>query len=179
MKDLVSVERIEDSIFQIRGKRVMLDIDLARLYRVPTKVLNQAIKRNMKRFPGDFMFRLTEIEKREVVTNCDHLGTLKFSPYFPYAFTEQGVAMLSSVLNSERAIRVNIAIMRAFVRMREILLTHKDLAAKITALELKYKNHDIRLSEYDKHIMAIFEAIKKLMAPPPEKPRRMIGFKQE
>jgi len=97
----------------------------------------------------------------------------------PYAFTEQGVAMLSSVLNSERAIQVNIAIMRAFVRMREILLTHKDLAAKITALELKYKNHDMRLLEYDKHIMAIFETIKKLMAPPPEKPRRMIGFKQE
>jgi len=99
--------------------------------------------------------------------------------YLPYAFTEQGVAMLSSVLNSERAIEVNIAIMRAFVRLREILLTHKDLAAKIAALELKYKNHDMRFSEYDKHIMAIFEAIKKLMAPPPEKPRRMIGFKQE
>ena len=98
--------------------------------------------------------------------------------YLPYAFTEQGVAMLSSVLNSERAIEVNIAIMRAFVRLREILLTHKDLAAKIAALESKYKNHDMRLSEYDKHLVAIFEAIKKLMAPPPEKSRRIIGFKQ-
>jgi ORF6N domain len=92
--------------------------------------------------------------------------------YLPYAFTEQGVAMLSSVLNSERAIEVNIAIMRAFVRLREILLTHKDLASKIAALELKYKNHDMRFSEYDRHIMAIFEAIKKLMSPPPEPPKR-------
>jgi len=103
----------------------------------------------------------------------------KHTKYLPYAFTEQGVAMLSSVLNSKHAIQVNIAIMRAFVRLRGILLTHKDLAAKITALELKYKNHDMRLSEYDRHIATIFEAIRQLMAPPPEKPRRMIGFKQE
>jgi len=99
--------------------------------------------------------------------------------YEPYAFTEQGVAMLSSVLNSKRAIQVNTAIMRAFVRLREILLTHKDLAAKIAALELKYKNHDMKFSEYDKHITAIFEAIRQLMAPPPEKPKRRIGFRME
>ena len=96
--------------------------------------------------------------------------------YLPYVFTEQGVAMLSSVLNSERAIEVNIAIMRAFVRMRDILLTNKDLAVKIEALELKYKNHDIKISEYDKHIAAIFEAIRQLMEPPPEPSKRRIGF---
>ena len=96
--------------------------------------------------------------------------------YLPYVFTEQGVVMLSSVINSERAIMVNIAIMRAFVRLREILLTHKDLAVKIEALELKYKNHDMKLSEYDAHIEAIFEAIKQLMVPPAEKPKPRIGF---
>jgi hypothetical protein len=133
----------------------------------------------MKRFPNDFMFQLSneeyEILKSQIAISSWG-GARRANPY---AFTEQGVAMLSSVLNSERAIEVNIAIMRAFVRLREILLTHKDLAAKIAALELKYKNHDMRLSEYNKHITAIFEAIKKLMTPPPEKPRRMIGFKQE
>ena len=147
---------------------------------VRTKNLNKAIKRNMERFPEDFMFQLT----------LDEFDALRFQfgtskkgrggrRYLPFVFTEQGVAMLSSVLQSRRAVRVNIAIMRAFVRLRDILLKHKDLAAKIEALELKYKNHDMRFSEYGKHIMAIFEAIKKLMAPPPEKPRRIIGFKQE
>jgi hypothetical protein len=108
MPNIVPVERIENKIFQIRGKRVMLDRDLAELYDVSTKALNQAVKRNLKRFPEDFMFRLTAVEKHEVVTNCDHLKVLKFSPQLPYAFTEQGVAMLSSVLGSERAIMVNI-----------------------------------------------------------------------
>ena len=122
------------------------------------------------------MFQVTKEENLRLQFATSSYGGRR---YLPYVFTEQGVAMLSSVLNSERAIEVNIAIMRAFVRLREILLTHKDLAAKIAALELKYKNHDMRFSEYDKHITAIFEAIKKLMAPPPEKSRRMIGFKQE
>ena len=110
MKSLITQEAIENRIFQIRGKNIMLDMDLARLYQVPTKVLNQAVKRNMKRFPSDFIFKLTETETKEVVTDCDHLGSLKFSPYFPYAFTEQGVAMLSSVLNSKRAILVNLIV---------------------------------------------------------------------
>jgi len=122
------------------------------------------------------MFQVTKEENLRLQFATSSYGGRR---YLPYVFTEQGVAMLSSVLNSERAIEVNITIMRAFVRLREILLTHKDLAIKIAALELKYKNHDMKLSEYDKHIAAIFEAIKKLMAPPPEKPRRMIGFKQE
>src|SRR3972149_8476390 len=138
MKALIPAEVIERKIFLIRGHKVMLDRDLAELYGVPTKVLNQAVKRNIKRFPGDFMFQLTQIEKDEVVTNCDHLRALRFSPQLPYAFTEQGVAMLSSVLNSERAILVNIQIMRAFTKLREILLTHKDLAKKIAEMEKKY-----------------------------------------
>lgn len=178
MKNLIPQEVIENKIYLIRGQKVMLSPHLAKLYGVEAKVLIQAVKRNIERFPGDFMFQLTEDEykilKSQIVTSS--WGGIRRAN--PYAFTEQGVAMLSSVLNSKRAIQVNIAIMRAFVRLRDILLTHKDLAAKITALELKYKNYDMRLSEYDKHIAAIFEAIKKLMAPQ-EKPRRMIGFKQE
>jgi phage regulator Rha-like protein len=177
MKDLIPQEVIENKIYLIRGQRVMLDRDLAKLYGVPTKRLKEQVKRNIRRFPEDFMLELT-MQELEILRSQIATSSWGGERYLPYAFTEQGVAMLSSVLNSERAIEVNIAIMRAFVRMREILLTHKDLAAKIAALELKYKNHDMRFSEYDKHITAIFEAIKKLMAPPPEKPRRMIGFKQ-
>lgn len=143
----------------------MLDKDLARLYGVPTKVLNQAVKRNIKRFPEDFMFRLTRIEKEEVVTICDHLTSLKFSSQLPYAFTEQGVAMLSSVLHSERAIQVNIAVMRAFVKLRQILSTHKELAYKLSELEKRIEKHD-------EEIKAIFDAIRQLMKPLPEKPKR-------
>ena len=148
----------------------MLDRDLAKLYGVSTKALNQAVKRNIKRFPADFMFELTISEKERVVTNCDHLRALKFSYQLPYAFIEQGVAMLSSVLNSERAIQVNILIMRAFTKLREILLTHKELAVKIDVLEKKY-------AEHDETIKGIFEAIKQLLEPPPEKEKRIIGFK--
>lgn len=168
MGNTMSVEVIASRILEIRDKKVMLDMDLARLYGVSTKVLNQAVKRNLKRFPEDFMFRLTEIEKAEVVTNCDHLKSLKFSPQLPYAFTEQGVAMLSSALNSDRAIMVNIQIMRAFVKLKVILLTHKELANKLNDLEKKVTRHDAE-------IQAIFEAIRQLMAPP-KKPRRTIGF---
>jgi len=178
MKDLIPQEVIERKIYLIRGKKVMLDRDLAKLYGVPTRRLKEQVKRNMKRFPEDFMFELT-MEELEILRSQIATSRWGGERYLPYVFMEQGVAMLSSVLNSERAIEVNIAIMRTFVRLREILLKHKDLAAKIAALELKYKNHDMRFSEYDKHIIAIFEAIKKLMAPPPEKPRRIIGFKRE
>ncbi len=177
MKDSILQEVIKNKIYLIRGHKVMLDRELAKLYGVPTKRLKEQVRRNINRFPADFMLELT-IQELEYLRSQFATSSWGGERYLPYAFTEQGVAMLSSVLNSERAIEVNIAIMRAFVRLREILLTHKDLAAKITALELRYKNHDMRLAEYDKHIMAIFEAIKKLMAPPPEKPRRIIGFKQ-
>jgi len=176
VKHLIPQKIIERKIYLVRGRNVMLDKDLAGLYGVETKNLNLQVKRNIKRFPRDFMFQVTKEENLRLQFATSSYGGRR---YLPYVFTEQGVAMLSSVLNSERAIEVNITIMRAFVRLREILLTHKDLAIKIAALELKYKNHDMKLSEYDKHIAAIFEAIKKLMAPPPEKPRRMIGFKQE
>lgn len=176
MKDLIPREVIENKIYLIRGRKVMLDSDLAGLYGVETKNLNLQVKRNMRRFPEDFMFQLDKEETLRLQNATSKRGGRR---YLPYVFTEQGVAMLSSILNSERAIEVNIAIMRAFVRLREILLTHKDLAVKIAALELKYKNHDMRLSEYDKHITVIFEAIKKLMAPLPEPPKRRIGFRQE
>lgn len=169
MKEFLSVGGIGSRILQIRGKGVMLDTDLSILYQVPTKILNQAVRRNIKRFPKDFMFELTMTEKTKVVTNCDHLHNLKFSPYLPLAFTEQGIAMLSSVLNSERAILVNIQIMRAFVSLRRMAITYTALKRKINDMENKY----------DDQFSMVFEAIKKLLEPPPEKPRRYIGFKEE
>ncbi|MDP2927339.1 MAG: ORF6N domain-containing protein [Candidatus Omnitrophota bacterium] len=169
MSKAIATEVIATRIFEIRSRKVMLDYDLAKLYGVSTKVLNQAVKRNARRFPGDFMFRLTEKEKEEVVTNCDHLRFLRFSYQLPYVFTEQGVAMLSSVLSSERAIQVNILIMRAFTKLREILLTHKELAVKIEALERKY-------AEHDQTIKSIFGAIKQLLEPSPVKEKKIIGF---
>lgn len=165
----VSEKFIEQKIFLIRGQRVMLDKDLAELYGVSTKRLNEQVRRNIKRFPSDFMFQLN---KEEAAWVRSHFATLKKGGhfrYFPYAFTEQGVAMLSSVLNSERAIEVNIAIMRAFVRLREFLATHKELAAKLGELESKVGKHD-------QEIKVIFEAIRQLMTPPPEKPKPKIGF---
>jgi hypothetical protein len=147
----------------------MLDGDIANLYGVSTKVLNQAVKRNGQRFPGDFIFQLTEMEKNRLVTNCDRFKRLKYSSALPYAFTEQGVAMLSSALRSSRAIKVNIEIMRAFVRLRQMLSTHKSLEKKLTELELRMQNHDGQ-------IQVIFEAIRQLMAAP-ETRRKKIGFK--
>jgi hypothetical protein len=148
----------------------MLDRDLAELYSVSTKVLNQAVKRNLKRFPEDFMFKLTAVEKREVVTNCDHLKVLKFSRHLPYAFTEQGVAMLSSVLGSERAIMVNIQIMRAFISLRRIGLTYVELRRKIEAMEKKY----------DGQFKVVFRALKELLEPSPvEEKRKKIGVHKD
>jgi len=167
--NLIPEEIIEQKIYLIRGHKVMLSNHLAALYQVEPKRLIQAVKRNKERFPDDFMFQLTDEEfqnlKSQIVTSS--WGGFRRST--PYAFTEQGVAMLSSVLRSERAIRVNIAIMRAFVKLREILSTHKDLAQKLNELEQKIARHD-------DEITAIFDAIHQLMAPPPAKPRRRIGF---
>lgn len=168
MVNAVSVEVIATKILEIRGKKVMLDRDLAELYGVATKVLNQSVKRNIKRFPGDFMFQLSKDETKELVTICDRFKSIKHSTALPYVFTEQGIAMLSSVLNSNRAIMVNIQIMRAFVKLKELLLTHKDLALKIEELEKKYAGHDEKIQK-------IFEAIRQLMLPP-EEPKRVIGF---
>ena len=140
----------------------MLDQDLANLYQVTTKALNQAVKRNLRRFPEDFMFRLTSLEKNEVVTNCDHLKVLKFSPQLPYAFTELGVAMLSSILNSERAVQSNIQIMRTFVRLKEAILSYRDLQLKIEEIEKKY----------DKQFLVVFKAIKLLLEKPKDGPSK-------
>ncbi len=147
----------------------MLDKDLAELYGVKTKRLNEQVKRNSRRFPGDFMFQLTKEEKEELVANCDRFKALKHSAINPYAFTEQGVAMLSSVLKSDRAIQVNVQIMSVFTRLRQMLATHKELAHKLNELEQKIVQHD-------EEIATIFEAIRHLMAPP-ENPIKQIGFK--
>lgn len=170
--DLIPVERIEKSILLIRGQKVILDKDLATLYDVTTREVNQAVKRNLQRFPGDFVFQLTAEEfdqlliSQIVISKTGRGG----SRHLPYAFTEQGVAMLSSVLKSETAIGVNIAIMRAFVRLREILSSHKDLARKLDDLEKKY----------DHQFAVVFDAIRQLMAPPPEpEKKRRIGFRRE
>lgn len=165
---LVPVERIERAIFLIRGHKVMLDSDLASLYEVPVKVLNQAIKRNASRFPEDFMFRLAPFEVRRLrsqfVTTKPQRGGRRTAPY---AFTEQGVAMLSSVLRSRRAILVNIEIMRAFVRLRRLLASHVELARKLDALEKRY----------DAQFKVVFDAIRELMEPPTVGSRR-IGFRK-
>ena len=150
----------------------MLSMDLARLYGVPTMRLNEQVKRNIKRFPDDFMFQLSNAEYKILKSQIAISSWGGARRATPYAFTEQGVAMLSSVLNSERAIHVNIAIMRAFVKLRQILSTHKELTHKLEELERKTEKHDVE-------IQSIFETIRQLMAPPPEKPRRMIGFKPQ
>lgn len=165
MRTLVPIGRIDRSILIIRGQKVMLDADLGDLYGVPTKVLNQAVKRNKERFPDDFMFRLNKQEKEEVVTNRDHLRRLKFSPTMPYAFTEHGALMLASVLNSPVAIRVSIEVVRAFIRLRGAVMSYKELARKVEALEQKY----------DSQFKVVFDAIRKLMEPV-EQPKPRIGF---
>ena len=168
INELIPFEVITRKILIIRGQKVMIDTDIAKLYGVPTKVLNQAVKRNLERFPLDFMFELTSEEKEEVVTNCDHLKKLKFSPNFPKAFTEHGALMLASILNSAKAVEASVYVVRAFVRLREVLASHKDLAQKLKELENKYEGHDEQIRE-------IIEAINQLLLPP-EKPKPPIGF---
>src|SRR6266480_1133573 len=182
-KEIVPADQIASRIRNFRGEKVLLDFDLAALYGVETRVLNQAVKRNADRFPSDFMFQLsveeTEMISQRVTSSAGQTvsdsSQIVMSPgkhrgkrYRPYAFTEQGVAMLSSALNSERAIKVNIAIMRAFVKLRQILDTNRELARKFSELEK-------RVGKHDDEIAAILEAIRQLMAPP-EKPQREIGF---
>ena len=169
MKELIPEERIEQRIFVIRGQKVMLDRDLAKLYGVTTGNLNKAVKRNLERFPEDFMFQLTKDEENSLSFQFGSLKRGRHSKYLPYVFTEQGVAMLSSVLRSKRAIQVNIAIMRVFVRIKEIISTHKELAHRLAELEK-------RMEKKDEEIHAIFEAIRQLMKPLPVKPKRRIGF---
>jgi hypothetical protein len=163
---LVPLERIEKSIYFLRGQKVMLDRDLAELYGVETRVLNQAVRRNIRRFPDDFLLQLSRDEIRDLSQFVTSPG-FKHAPKV-FAFTEQGVAMLSSVLNSDRAIEVNIQIMRAFVKLREMVASHKDLAVKLEELEKKY----------DQQFAVVFEAIRQMMAPE-EKGRKSIGFRVE
>ena len=165
MKALIPLEVIERRILLIRGQKVMLSAHLAELYDVETRVLNQAVKRNISRFPEDFMFQLNTSDAEQVVSQNVIPHKKYFGGSLPYAFTEQGVAMLSSVLNSERAIKVNIEIMRAFVRLRQILASNKELAKKLDELEKKY----------DAQFRVVFEAIRELMKPPESK-KRPIGF---
>ena len=186
---IIPVERIERAILLVRGQKVMLDSDLAALYGVPAKALNRAVTRNRTRFPDDFMFQLTAEEFRHlrcqsgtsnlVTPPLDSQTVTDFRSqsvtskkgrggrrYRPYAFTEQGVAMLSSVLRSERAVQVNISVMRAFVRLREILVSHADLARKLDELEARY----------DAQFKVVFDALRELTTPPEADPRRRIGF---
>ena len=169
MSKLILVpEGIESKIYFVRGFKVLLDEDLAKMYQVPTKRLNEQMKRNIKRFPKDFMFQLT-IEELENLRSQFATSSFGGRRYLPYAFTEQGVAMLSSVLNSEKAIFVNIEIMRAFVRLRKMILQNKELAKKIEELEGKYEKHD-------KDIQSIFNAIHKILTIE-QKPKRKVGFR--
>lgn len=163
---LMPTERIEQTILQIRGQKVMLDSDLAELSRVQTKVLNQAVKRNLDRFPEDFMFQLTPTEKDEVVTNCDHQQNLKFSSVTPHAFTEHGAVMVATVLNTPRAVEVSLAVVRAFVKLREMVASHKELAEKLNAMEQKY----------DEQFRVVFDAIRQLMSADAVE-KESIGFK--
>jgi ATP-dependent Clp protease ATP-binding subunit ClpA len=187
-RTLVSIEGIANAILLVRGQRAMLDTDLAGLYGVSTKVLNQAVKRNLDRFPDDFMFQLGWQEASDLRSQTaasselsdqgprSQSVTLKRGTnikYRPRVFTEQGVAMLSSVLRSPRAITVNIEIMRAFVRLREVLATNKDLARRFAALEARIEK---RLAGQDQAIVEILEAIRRLMNPPPSAAKRKIGF---
>jgi len=164
----IHTRKIHKRILLVQGFKVILDYDLARLYGVSTKRLNEQVKRNRTRFPADFMFQLTLKEKKEVVANCDHLQKLKYSPVRPYAFTEHGTIMAASILNTKRAVEVSVFVVRAFVILREMLIRDKALACKIMDLERKIEKHD-------NEIQSILEAIRQFMAPA-EKPKRKIGF---
>lgn len=173
MKDLIPVERIAQKIYLIRGQKVMLDSDLAELYGVKTAALNQAVKRNLKRFPGNYMFQLTRDEYnslRSQIVTLEKSGRGKYAKYQPHAFTEHGVVMLSSVLKSQRAIQVSLMVVEVFVKLRQMLSTNTELAHKIEQLERKIEKHD-------EEITAIFEAIRQILRPPEEQRQKQIGFR--
>ncbi|MDD5506291.1 MAG: ORF6N domain-containing protein [Candidatus Omnitrophica bacterium] len=167
MPNIISVEVISGKILFIRGKKVMLDKDLSLLYRAKPIALRQQVKRNWERFPDDFMFQLTEGEVKNMVSHFVIPSKQSLGGYLPYAFTEQGVAMLSSVLHSRRAVLVNIQIMRAFIQLKRMLLTNAGLKHKIEKMEKKY----------DKKFAIVFQALKQLLEPPPVKPKPPIGFR--
>ncbi|MBI3755127.1 MAG: ORF6N domain-containing protein [Deltaproteobacteria bacterium] len=169
MKDFIPQETIEQRIFLIRNQKVMIDKDIAELYGVETKHLNRQVKRNIQRFPEEFMLQITMEERNQLVTICHRFKTMKHSSSLPYAFTEHGVAMLASVLKSDRAVKISISIIKAFVKLREMLSTHKELAHKLAQLEGKIGKHD-------EEIKLIFDAIRQLMEPPAPKKKGKIGF---
>lgn len=175
-ESIVPITRIENKILHIRGHKVILDMDLAELYGVPTKVFNQAVKRNSRRFLENFMFQLSKEEKDELVTNCDRFHRLKHSTALPYAFTEHGALMSANVLNSERAIDISVMVIEAFIRLREIALTHKELSQKLKELE-------DRMDMHDENTIVVMSTLRKLLkdsstkAPPP--PWKKIGFPTE
>jgi hypothetical protein len=166
---LIPEEAIMSKIILIRGQKVRISNDLAELYGVTTKRLNEQVKRNIKRFPQHFMFQLTEQEKDKVVANCDHLQNIKYSPYLPYVFTEHGTVMLANVLNSDRAIQVSIRIVEIYIKMREYILTNEDLLLKMEKLEK-------RVDDQDEKIVLVFNYIKRFIEYQ-EKPRKRVGFK--
>lgn len=170
---IMPVGKIEQAILLVRGEKVILDAELAALYGVATRALNQAVKRNLDRFPEDFMFQLTRDEasslRSQTVTSKPGRGGRR---YAPYAFTEHGAIMAATVLNSPRAVQVSVFVVRAFVRLRRMLIQHKELAAKLAQLERKLEGHD-------RQIIALVDAIRRLMAPPPEPPRKRIGYQSE
>lgn len=172
--------QIESRILLIRGQKVMIDSDLAALYGVPTKALNQAVRRNVQRFPQDFMFTLTAQEKAEVVTNCDHLAKLKFSKTLPFAFTEHGAIQAANVLNSEQAVEMGVYVVRAFVRLREMIVTNGELVRRLDELEQTTEalalRHDTLANNTRAQLKQVFDAIRELMEPPETNKKRPIGF---
>jgi hypothetical protein len=175
----VMLPRIESRILVVREHRVIINSDLALLYGVPTKALNQAVKRNAERFPGDFMFQITAAEKTEVVTNCDHLSKLKFSKTLPFVFTEYGAIQAANVLSSARAVEMGIYVVRAFVHLKQASASHAELTKRLVELEGKTEglalSHDTFSRNTRAQIKQVFDALRELMTPP-DPPRRPIGF---
>ncbi|CAB1078935.1 hypothetical protein D1AOALGA4SA_6654 [Olavius algarvensis Delta 1 endosymbiont] len=171
-KALVPVEKIEHRILLIRYEKVIADAGLAEFYGVPTKRLNEQVKRNKERFPDDFMFQLSAEEKSEVVANCDHLSKLKYSSSLPYVFTEHGAIMAASVLNSSRAVEVSVFIVRAFVKLRRMIAENKELSRRIVQIER-------HLADHDNQILELVKVIKQLLKPDPPPKKRRIGFHRD
>jgi hypothetical protein len=172
---IIPTADLESRILTVRGQKVILDADLAAIYGVTTKRLNEQVKRNPKRFPPDFIFRLTPMEKKEVVANCDHLFELKFSPILPHAFTENGAVMAANVLNSPQAVRMSVLVVRAFIQMRALLSGSKELAAELKKLEAKLT---ARLDVHETAIVDVLRRIMQLLDPPPAPPvsEKSMGF---
>jgi hypothetical protein len=163
------LEPIDSLILTIRGSKVLIDADLATIYGVKTRALNQAVKRNSERFPKDFIFQLSAKEKSEVITNCDHLAQLKFAKSLPFAFTEHGALMAATVLNSPQAVAMSVYVVRAFIQMRDQLAANREILKRLTEI-------DKTLLEHDSVLRDIYQKLLPLLQPPPEPPKRRIGF---